>query len=159
EGQGRYGDRAPRGPLSGLWEVEEFEADGAVRPPLLTDAARWRYASVSKQTSFGTVVSLQTMTGARSVYQVTVEPEASTLRLTARRPRRPGDPPPDPTAPPPPTWTLAYQQPGPDRLVVEGALEGKRLKARLRRVDESEFLLMNRGFHWINERPYNMAVP
>jgi hypothetical protein len=158
EGREKYGDRAPRSPLYGLWEVEKFEADGTARPPLLTDADRWRYASVGRQTSFGIPFSVQTMTGARRVYQIAIEPEANTLRLTTRGlPPRPGGPPADPT--PSVTWTLTYQQPEPGRLVIEGTLENQQLKVRLRHVDESEFLLLNRGFHWINETPYNAAVP
>src|SRR5262245_50204863 len=98
------------------------------------------------------------MTGARRFYQVTVEPEANALRLTAwGLPARPGGPPSDPT--PPVTRALTYRQPEPGRLVVEGALEQPRLKVRLRHVDESEFLLLSRGFYWINETAYNAAVP
>ena len=29
-------------PLRGIWVVEEFEVDGQVRPPLLTEGERWR---------------------------------------------------------------------------------------------------------------------
>ncbi len=37
-----FGDLMPRSPLHGIWNVEEFEVDGQVRPPLITDAQRWR---------------------------------------------------------------------------------------------------------------------
>ena len=37
-----YGDLAPRSPLYGIWKVDEFEVDGKARPPLITDAERWR---------------------------------------------------------------------------------------------------------------------
>jgi len=29
------------------------------------------------------------------------------------------------------------------------------LAVKLRKSDPSKFLLVNRGFHWINERPFN----
>ena len=29
------------------------------------------------------------------------------------------------------------------------------LAARLKRIDDSKFLLKSRGFHWINEFPFN----
>jgi hypothetical protein len=54
---------------------------------------------------------------------------------------------------------LKYDEPEPDRLVIEGTFNNQRLKVRLHRVDQSEFLLLNRGFHWINETPYNVAMP
>jgi len=37
-----YGAYAPKPPLYGIWMVDEFAVDGQVRPPLLTDAARWQ---------------------------------------------------------------------------------------------------------------------
>ncbi|HYU35388.1 MAG TPA: hypothetical protein VEW48_24815, partial [Thermoanaerobaculia bacterium] len=36
------GNLLPRPPLYGIWTVEELEADGVARPPLFTDATRWR---------------------------------------------------------------------------------------------------------------------
>jgi hypothetical protein len=38
---------------------------------------------------------------------------------------------------------------------VEGTLKEEALKVRLRKIDTSNTLLMTRGFHWINERPFN----
>jgi hypothetical protein len=32
----------PKSPLYGIWNVDEFEIDGQVRPPLVTDRERWR---------------------------------------------------------------------------------------------------------------------
>ena len=32
---------------------------------------------------------------------------------------------------------------------------GKTIYVRLKRFDEKNFRLMSRGFHWINEYPYN----
>jgi hypothetical protein len=43
--------------------------------------------------------------------------------------------------------------------LIEGTIDKHRSKVRLRRVNQSEFLLLNRGFHWINETPYNVALP
>jgi len=42
---GRALDAPPRRPLPelyGIWEVDSFEADGVIRPSLLTDEQRWR---------------------------------------------------------------------------------------------------------------------
>lgn len=36
-------------------------------------------------------------------------------------------------------------------LAVEGTVNGK----QNRRMGDSEFLLISRGFHWINEWPFN----
>lgn len=64
-----------------------------------------------------------------------------------------------PSSPPGSPVTLKYHQPEPDLFVIEGTLDGRAIQVRLRHVDPSQFLLLNRGFHWINELPYNAAVP
>ena len=56
-----------------------------------------------------------------------------------------------------PKWQAAfsYREPEPDYLVLEGNFEGLKIRVKLRRVDEGQFLLNSRGFHWINEYPFN----
>jgi hypothetical protein len=49
---------------------------------------------------------------------------------------------------------FTYSQPAPDELMLEGTLDGKRVRVHCRRIDESRFPLAGRGFHWINERPF-----
>ena len=48
-----------------------------------------------------------------------------------------------------------YSQPDAGHVVLEGSLGGANLVVGLRQVDVQKFLLVNRGFHWINERPFN----
>ena len=50
---------------------------------------------------------------------------------------------------------LHYERPTPERLVLEGVLQGDTLSIHLKKFDAQNFLLMNRGFHWINEFPFN----
>ena len=40
-------------------------------------------------------------------------------------------------------------------MAMEGTFDGRKVRATLRRVDKSDFLLLSRGFHWINEYPLN----
>jgi len=57
-----------------------------------------------------------------------------------------------------PNWkktTLVYRRPRPDVLFVEGPFDGHQVRARLRLTQPPEFLLVTRGFHWINERAFN----
>jgi hypothetical protein len=49
---------------------------------------------------------------------------------------------------------FAYSRPDPEHVVLQGTLNDP-LVIRLKRIDPSTFLLVNRGFHWINERPFN----
>jgi hypothetical protein len=38
---------------------------------------------------------------------------------------------------------------------LSGHIARRRIEVRLHRVDESKFLLLSRGFHWITEYPFN----
>ena len=50
---------------------------------------------------------------------------------------------------------FVYSTPTPETLRLDGSYSGRALSVSMRRVDESDFRLVNRGFHWINESPYN----
>jgi hypothetical protein len=123
-----------RPPLYGIWKVEEFEADGEVGPPRLTDAVRWRRVTINSSRS----IVIQHMSDAYSVYALRLDADAKTLALT-----NPLDS----------TWqsAISYRQPEPGLLALEGTLDGRKLRARLRRIDESKYRLVKPGFRWIIE--------
>jgi hypothetical protein len=56
-----------------------------------------------------------------------------------------------------PTWSasFSFDRPEPDKLELHGSMDGKALNAALKLVPEKRFELMNRGFRWIQEQPYN----
>jgi hypothetical protein len=129
------GNGAPKPPLYVIWNVEEFTIDGEVRPPLTTDATRWRRAIV--ENSLEPAFSIQLMNDAHQVYGVQVDVATNTLALT-----KPDDP----------AWqaTVSYQEPESGSLKLEGTLDGHTIRASLRRVDESQFAL-RQGFRWVIE--------
>lgn len=133
-----YGPGAPRSPLYGIWNVEQFTLNGQVHPPLLTDGERWRRIIFD----YPTLMVLDRMDDARSYFQSTVDPAKHTLALTSHAN---------------PKWKAAfsYVRPAADELVLDGTLEGQPAHLQLRRVDPHSFLLVSRGFHWIQEYPYN----
>lgn len=138
----KYAHLAPKPPLYGVWEVEEFVVDGSVRPPLLTDTERWRQV-VFEYPDYVSFQLMQKSEGrSRRNYGLKVDSKKKTLTLqtldTAKK-----------------ETVFSYRQPEPKILTLEGTLEDKEIRARLRRIDESEFLLISRGFHWINELPFN----
>jgi hypothetical protein len=51
--------------------------------------------------------------------------------------------------------TMSYEKPDTQHLVLSGIIGADSLVVHLRRVDESRFLLMRRGFNWIQEQPFN----
>jgi hypothetical protein len=133
-----YGDLLPRSPLYGIWVVDDFEVDGKIKPPLATDADRWRRVVFDHPK----MIAIQLMSDKRKRYSLKLDVDARTMELTKR----------DDTA-----WkaNLTYQQPGPGLIAIEGTMEGQKIRAKLRRTDIADFLLINRGFHWINEYPFN----
>ncbi len=53
------------------------------------------------------------------------------------------------------TLSLSYEWLDSETLQTTGVWNGDSLEVRLRRFDESMFLLQNRGFRWIQEQPFN----
>ena len=141
-------DLGPRGPLHGIWDAEEFAIDGKILPPLLTDQRRWRRVIVEDRDTKFCQVDVQTMTGSDDRRQAEVDRTKRVIRAT-KGPAESLDP-----------LEFIYTLPEPKLLILEGVssdTHGKKVKirAKLRRFDEAQFPLLNRGFHWINEAPFN----
>jgi uncharacterized membrane protein YphA (DoxX/SURF4 family) len=133
-----YGFNAPKPPLYGIWVVDEFSSDGQTRPPLTTDAARWQRVVFQVDKA----ITIQPMTGPNQPFTLELNAEAKTLTLGKRDD---------------PNWksVLTYNDSGDGRLTIEGEFDGHPTRAVATRFDESKFLLKSRGFHWIQERPFN----
>jgi len=133
-----YGSEENRSPLYGVWNVEEFLVNGKIRPPLVMDEKRWRRMFFNLPGRF----AIQLMSDSRERYNLVLDEKKRTLVITKRND---------------PNWktTLVYRRPQPDVLFVEGPFDGHEVRARLRRTEPPEFLLVTRGFHWINELPFN----
>jgi hypothetical protein len=54
------------------------------------------------------------------------------------------------------TWKASfhYDRPAPDQLVLNGSMDGHQVQMKLKLLDRDKFTLVNRGFHWINEYPF-----
>ena len=124
--------------LYGIWNVDELTADGRVLPPSVADASRWRRMIFD----FPGMMSIQTMDDSRHRYNLVLDPVQHTLALTSRDD---------------PQWksALSYRQPDPRSLTVAGKFGDRQIQARLHWVKAPKFLLTSRGFHWINEYPFN----
>ncbi|MBW8873963.1 MAG: hypothetical protein JF614_03295 [Acidobacteria bacterium] len=138
DGRKTYGDLAPRAALRGIWDVDQFEADGKTLPPLVNDPIRWHRVIFDRIGRMG----IQSMNESRRRFSFKEKPRTNVIMLT-----RTDDP----------KWksTLSYTQTGPGLVAMEGMFDGRKVRATLRRVDKSDFLLISRGFHWINEYPLN----
>ena len=120
--------------IRGIWSVDEFTVNGAVRPPLLTDKQRWQRVIFDNPD----ILYLQGMDSGIGDYFLRIDPARRSFTLT------------NPTDP---SWraTFSYEDPEPDRIVLDGYFNGQHVNANLSRMDMSRFLLLNRGFHMINQ--------
>lgn len=132
------GASGPKPPLYGIWTVEEFSVDGQPRPPLLTDASRWQRVIIQSRAG----LTIQPMSGANQPFTLELNMEDKTLSLGKRNDAE---------------WKalLSFRELDPGIMTVEGEMDGHRTSAKLVRFDESTYLLTSRGFHWIQEFPFN----
>lgn len=135
QGYRQFGRGAPATPLSGIFEVEQVTKNGAVQTPLLTDSTLWRRLSVAR---FRASVRLATdslvLYGMRSdtlKHKATFLNGPDTLKTV-----------------------FAYAFPDSQHLVLRGHIGKDSVEMMLRRRSESSYLLVRRGFHWVNEVPY-----
>ena len=133
-----YGPGHIRSALFGIWDISEMTIDDQPRPALLTDHSRWRRAIFEIPSR----VTLQQMDDSSTRYGASIDPTRGTLELSKSDDK---------------TWkaNFAFQRPTSDRLLLDGEMDGHKVHMQLDLVDASQFLLVSRGFHWVQEYPFN----
>jgi hypothetical protein len=130
------GPSAPRPPLYGIWTIETMTIDGVERAPLITDDERWRRLIVQNATG----IAFWRMDDSVLQYAAKVDTAAKTIALTVTGT---------------PAGTLTYSQTATDRVVFDGTVGQHAVHMDTRLVDHTKFLLLSRGFHWVQEFPFN----
>jgi hypothetical protein len=133
----QMGAMVEKGPLFGMWEALSFSVDGVPRPT--SDPERWRSLFVGE---FEYAV-VQPMRGESFVFGCTHEVAAGTLTLIDRRGEEEV------------TRVLQVEQAEPGLLVLRGPLAEGAVEVSLRRIETDKMLLVTRGFHWVNDFPFN----
>lgn len=125
-----------RSPLYGIWTTDRFLVSGA--PSTATaEASKWRQLTID----FGNSVAVRTNGGERIGYSTRFNDSNHTVKLTAPRRRQYGD--------------FTYVQPDSEHLNMRGNWNGDQITVEFHRMPASELALTSRGFHWINENPFN----
>jgi hypothetical protein len=127
------GPGEPRSPLYGIWNIEELTVDGETRPAVLNDYdRRWRRAIFDTPT----VVVFQRTDDSFAHYEATVDTNSRAIALLKRNGGN---------------WraSFTYDRPSSDRLMLEGTMDGHKLRLRLRLVDFDTFRLLNSRFRWV----------
>lgn len=137
-GQSRqYGDAAPRPALFGIYNVESFSSRGDTLPPLTTDTVRWKQFIIN----YPGYVRVTTMADSMRWMKAEIDTVKKTARFTSQQ---------DSTL----AYAFRYAPVDRDHYLFEST-DSHALAFRVKRWDETHFRLMTRGFHWINEYPYN----
>jgi hypothetical protein len=134
----RYGGGAPKSPLFGIWSVAYMSVDDVERAPLITDYDRWRRIVFDRPTR----VTFQRMYDTFAGFGSNIDMKTKSLTLTKNDD---------------PKWaaTFSLQQPAADRMILQGEMDGKKVQMRLELIPRERFLLVSRGFSWIQEYPFN----
>jgi uncharacterized membrane protein YphA (DoxX/SURF4 family) len=134
----KYSGGRLKSPLYGIWEVEQQSIDGELRPPLLTDSTRWRRLvfDVPERMSF------QRLDDSFERRAAAIDVGNKTLTLTKDDDKN---------------WkaSFTFTRPATDQLTLDGSMDGHSVHLQLKLFDRNQFLLINRGFHWIQEHPFN----
>ncbi len=126
----------PPAPIAGRWDLVSMQIDE--KEPDKDDPMTWRWLDFTSRK----FMRLAGPKPPNTIYSIAWNTEAKKLTLTKFR---------DPKW----TATLSYEHPEPDELELQGSVDGKALSASLKRAPDKEYELMTRGFHWIQELPYN----
>lgn len=131
-----YGDKREKPALYGIWKVDTFTKNSDTLPPLVTDSTRWRYLIIDRK---GYAI-IKFMDDQKKYMTLTRDTLKKRITLYEDE------------------WKLSdnftYRH-SDDELHLKGNLYGDTLDIHLKAKDLSKIELINRGFHWINEHPYN----
>jgi len=132
-----YSGPASRSPLYGIWRVDGFQVDGR-EIPLGADLTRWRRLIFDIRTT----ATVQTMDDSNRRLRAQFDEKKQTLTVSRRNE---------------PQWDgrLVYTRPDPNTLTIDGMLGGHQVHALCHSEPIPKFLLTTRGFHWVNEYPFN----
>jgi hypothetical protein len=126
---------SPKG-MNGIYRVEEYVVNGKAVPLLVTDSSCWRYMVMEDG-----YADVKTMTDKMQYYSFRADTVKKTMELGDEKTNEHS--------------TLMYSLPDTAHVLIAGRLSKDSVNIRLKRLDVNSFRLVSRGFHWINEYPYN----
>ena len=110
--------------------------NGVERAPLVIDYDRWRRVVIQSATG----ISFWRMddTPYSLVAQYDLQKKVVTVRPGTGE-----------------VGTLSLEQTDPDHLTLDGELDGKKIRMETTLFPREKFLLVSRGFNWVQELPFN----
>ncbi|HEX5150126.1 MAG TPA: hypothetical protein VFW07_01690 [Parafilimonas sp.] len=133
-----YGEKAPKPPLYGIYNVQTFIRNKDTIAPLKTDTARWDKLIVS-YTNYSFIKFMNDSTKGVAFKTDTVAKKIEVFSYSDTTKKS----------------NFIYNFPHKDVLLLTGNLNGDSVTIEMKKYDLNNFLLINRGFHWVNEYPFN----
>lgn len=117
----------PKPPLYGIWQVNSFLRNGQEERE---SNARWKLLLIE----FPQAAVVRLTDDSTRPYTVRYDTAANRIVFVSK-----------------PDLTFTFARPDDSHAT----LEGDHISLKLERIDPASFLINSRGFHWINERPFN----
>lgn len=124
--------------LYGLYEVEDFSRNGTSEEATLANKGRWHSLTVNEYGG----VWVRKMDDTKVFLRATTDEKTKAITFAVPKAKDTPD-------------TLACAKPDGEHLVLEGKIGDDALVVKLKKLPLPEFQLVTRGFHWIQEFPYN----
>ena len=137
------GAGAPRSALRGIWNVESLTVNGETQLPELNDYdRRWRRVIFDYEGR----IFFQRTDDSFSSYAIVLDEQRRSMSLTKGTSR---------------TWRsdFSYERPADDRLILEGEMDGHKIRAELQLVGMDTWKLFNSPFRWIRPPDPNAVRP
>jgi hypothetical protein len=123
--------------MYGIYDITHIEKNKDTVPLLITDTDIWKRILVQRKNSFRTY----SMNDTRTIFRAKLDTIEKSIKLTNRN---------DSTD----IYNFKYSLKD-SILTLNGTHLNDTLFIKAKQYDLKKFKLINRGFHWINERPYN----
>jgi uncharacterized membrane protein YphA (DoxX/SURF4 family) len=133
----QYGDKAPKPPLYGIYNVQYFLRNNDTIAPLQTDTTRWKQMIIQWEGLAS--VKLMNDSMKRFAFEVDSLQKQAVIYKQADTTQK---------------FTLQCNKTD-TSLNLTGRMWGDSVLIIMNRYNENNFRLVNRGFHWINEYPFN----
>jgi uncharacterized membrane protein YphA (DoxX/SURF4 family) len=133
-----YGQGRPHSALAGIWSIQQFSIDGQPQPLSANNSDEWRRVIFD----FVDFAHIQHMDDSLTGYAAALDTQKQTLALTTASNKN---------------WRadFTFSRPAKDELLLDGTVNGHKQHIELKLMDMTKFTLTSRGFHWVQDYPFN----
>jgi uncharacterized membrane protein YphA (DoxX/SURF4 family) len=138
DGWHQFGPGRPQSALAGIWSIQQLAIDGQSQPIDANNSDEWRRITFD----LANWAHIQHMDDSLTGYGATLDAQKQTLALTSASNKN---------------WRadFTYSRPAKDELLLDGTVNGHKQHIELKLMDSAQFPLTSRGFHWVQDRPFN----